>query len=197
MNTFMTLGTHFFLLLVNCYLLSPSSYPLSPPFSLSCASRLLGFPFETTLSISRLIVTGTFDRFPKLKILVAHAGAALPSLIGRLDSCVHHDVSIATRLQHAPSHYFRQLYFDAISYNPIALQALVDMVGADRIMFGTDNPFFPPPGQPLDAAGVSSTPWPSTVKVYDGIQALTSKRTQQKILIQNARNLFDLPVLSK
>lgn len=50
-----------------------------------------GFPFETTVSISRLIVSGTLDKVPDLKILVAHAGAALPSLIGRLDSCVLHD----------------------------------------------------------------------------------------------------------
>ncbi len=52
----------------------------------------LGFPFETTVSISRLIVSGTLDRVKNLKILVAHAGAALPSLIGRLDSCVAHDI---------------------------------------------------------------------------------------------------------
>ena len=51
----------------------------------------LGFPFETTVAVSRLIVMGTLDRIPKLKLLVAHAGAALPSLIGRLDSCVAHD----------------------------------------------------------------------------------------------------------
>lgn len=51
----------------------------------------LGFPFETTVSISRLIVSGTLDKVPNLKLLVAHAGAALPALIGRLDSCVAHD----------------------------------------------------------------------------------------------------------
>ncbi len=52
----------------------------------------LGFPFETTVSVSRLIVSGTLDKVPNLKILVAHAGAALPALIGRLDSCVAHDL---------------------------------------------------------------------------------------------------------
>jgi aminocarboxymuconate-semialdehyde decarboxylase len=52
----------------------------------------LGFPFETTVSIARLIVSGTLDQVPDLKLLVAHAGAALPSLIGRLDSCVAHDI---------------------------------------------------------------------------------------------------------
>jgi predicted TIM-barrel fold metal-dependent hydrolase len=51
----------------------------------------LGFPFETTVCVSRLIVTGVLDKLPKLKLLVAHAGAALPALIGRLDSCVEHD----------------------------------------------------------------------------------------------------------
>ena len=55
----------------------------------------LGFPFETTVCISRLIVSGTLDKLPKLKLLVAHAGAALPSLIGRLDSCVQHDIGIS------------------------------------------------------------------------------------------------------
>lgn len=51
----------------------------------------LGFPFETTVAVSRLIVSGTLDKIPDLKLLVAHAGAALPALIGRLDSCVAHD----------------------------------------------------------------------------------------------------------
>ena len=51
----------------------------------------LGFPFETTVAVSRLIVSGTLDKIPDLKLLVAHAGAALPGLIGRLDSCVAHD----------------------------------------------------------------------------------------------------------
>ena len=58
----------------------------------------LGFPFETTAAVSRLIVTGVLDEIPKLKILVAHAGAALPSLIGRLDSCVAHDLGKFTYL---------------------------------------------------------------------------------------------------
>lgn len=53
----------------------------------------LGFPFETTVSVSRMIVSGLLDRVPNLKVLVAHAGAAMPALIGRLDSCVEHDHS--------------------------------------------------------------------------------------------------------
>ena len=48
----------------------------------------LGFPFETTVATSRLILSGAFDRHPKLRLLLAHSGGTLPFLAGRLDSCV-------------------------------------------------------------------------------------------------------------
>jgi predicted TIM-barrel fold metal-dependent hydrolase len=70
----------------------------------------LGFPFETTVAVSRLIVSGQLDKMPNLKLLVAHAGAALPGLIGRLDSCVFHDLAIANRLEHTPTEYLQRMY---------------------------------------------------------------------------------------
>jgi predicted TIM-barrel fold metal-dependent hydrolase len=121
----------------------------------------LGFPFETTVCVSRLITSGMMDKVPNLKLLVAHAGAALPSLIGRLDSCVEHDHAICNRLQHKPSDYFKKMYFDAISYDGNALETLVNQVGSDRIVFGTDNPFFPP----LHTDDYNKAEWPSTTKV--------------------------------
>lgn len=51
-----------------------------------------GFPFETTVAISRLILAGMLDRYPGLKLLLAHAGGTLPFLAGRLDSCVSTDL---------------------------------------------------------------------------------------------------------
>ena len=48
----------------------------------------LGFPFETTASIARLILSGVFDRFPELRLMAAHAGGVLPYLASRLDACV-------------------------------------------------------------------------------------------------------------
>lgn len=155
-----------------------------------CLSWFIGFPFETTVSISRLIVSGTLDRFPKLKILVAHAGAALPSLIGRLDSCVAHDIAISNRLQKKPSDYLGQLYYDAISYNSSSLNLLIDHVGEDRIMFGTDNPFFPPPSSTMNN-GCSSELWPSTMKVYETMKVMPLKR-QEKIAYENAKFILNL-----
>lgn len=160
----------------------------------------LGFPFETSVSVSRLIVTGVLDELPKLKVLVAHAGAALPSLIGRLDSCVEHDALLCKRLQHLPSHYFRQLYFDAISYSDIALNGLINHLsvgstdpafGANRIMFGTDNPFFPPLDVP--AAEVSSAQWPSTVTVERNVNSLSGD-ISRKIMYENAVSLLNIKV---
>jgi predicted TIM-barrel fold metal-dependent hydrolase len=147
----------------------------------------LGFPMETTVCVSRLITTGALDQLPNLKLLVAHAGAALPSLIGRLDSCVEHDHTIANRLEHTPTDYLKRMYFDAISYSTPALQHLIQLVGEDRIMFGTDNPFFPPMDVPADQ--VSSAEWPSTTKVWTTLGDLDTN-TQSKIVRQNAIKLF-------
>lgn len=150
----------------------------------------LGFPFETTVSVARMIVSGTLDRHPNLKLLVAHAGAALPALMGRLDSCVAHE-SAPLPLQHAPSTYFKRLYFDAISYNGPALQSLIDQVGEDRIVFGTDNPFFPPPGVPSDTVADGLADWPSTRKVQAVLAALSPTR-RTKILSGNAADILKL-----
>ena len=147
----------------------------------------LGFPFETTVCVSRLIVSGRLDQLPKLKLLVAHAGAALPALIGRLDSCVYHDIAIAQKLQHTPTDYLKRMYFDCIAYHTPALKSLISLVGEDRIMFGTDNPFFPPPNEP----DVLNAVWPSTVKVYTTMDPLI-KDTKNKILFGNAKKILSL-----
>ena len=122
----------------------------------------LGFPFETTVCVSRLIVTGVLDELPTLQLLVAHAGAALPSLIGRLDSCVEHDHTIANRLKFKPTEYLKRLYYDNVSYSKPALDNLMAFVDEEKIMFGTDNPFFPPLGE----KDIFTAKWPSTVKVH-------------------------------
>ena len=150
----------------------------------------LGFPFETTVCVSRLIVTGVMDQLPKLKLLVAHAGAALPALIGRLDSCVAHDIAVSNRLKHAPTDYLKRMYFDAIAYSDPALDSLIGLVGVDRIVFGTDNPFFPPPSVSA-SADISSVTWPSTAKVFKTLEHLSAGSTE-KILRGNAIKVLGL-----
>jgi predicted TIM-barrel fold metal-dependent hydrolase len=152
----------------------------------------LGFPFETSVAVSRLIVSGVLERHSKLKLLLAHSGGTLPYLIGRLDSCVAHDIALSARLPHAPSFYLKRLYFDALSYHLPTLQALIQFAGADRIFFGTDHPFFPPPqptkGAPID---INTAVWPSTVSNYKLIQQLDPV-IQTAILSGNAKRVFKL-----
>ncbi len=146
---------------------------------------------ETTICVSRLIVSGAVDQFPNLKLLISHAGAALPSLIGRLDSCVIHDAAVCNRLKHAPSDYLKRFYFDAISYGEPALKSLISIVGEDRIMFGTDNPFFAPLSVPPGDIATAKVKWPSASKVLDVVDGLGPKVSQQ-ILFGNANKIFKI-----
>jgi aminocarboxymuconate-semialdehyde decarboxylase len=104
----------------------------------------MSFPFETAAAVARLILCGGFDKFPALRLLVAHGGGALPYLAARLDACVATDYASPVRLREAPSSYLRLLWYDAITYQAPALRMLMEIAGRERIMFGTDAPFFPP-----------------------------------------------------
>jgi len=100
----------------------------------------VGNPLETTVALSHMIFSGFLDRFPRLKIVTAHGGGYLPSYIGRSDNC--HTVDPNCRqMARKPSEYLKQLYFDTLVYSPSVLRHLIDQVGADRIVMGTDYPF--------------------------------------------------------
>lgn len=96
--------------------------------------------------------------------------------------------AIANKLNKAPSEYMKKFYFDAISYDPTILQSLINLVGPDRIMFGTDNPFFPP----LHAGDINTATWPSTVKVQQSIGSLANVAHRDQISFGNAAKLFQL-----
>lgn len=86
-----------------------------------------------------------------------------------------------------PSDYFKNLYFDAISYSPEALASLISLVGYDRIVFGTDNPFFPP-----HCEDVTSSIWPSTEKVFSCINSVNDPVVIEGILRGNASRLLKI-----
>ncbi|MCH5671878.1 amidohydrolase family protein [Streptomyces gilvus] len=117
----------------------------------------VGQPVETTVALSRLIFTGVLDRYPRLKLVAAHGGGYLPTYIGRSDHAwrVRPD---ARGCAEPPSAYLRRMWFDALVYTPRALRHLVEEVGADRVVLGTDHPFdmgITDPLDRLDAAGLA------------------------------------------
>lgn len=147
----------------------------------------LGFPMETTIAVTRLLLSGIFDKLPHLKLMLAHAGGTLPFLAGRIDSCVAHDLTIAHSLQHPPSWYLKKLYYDAVIYHDSGVLATVDFAEPSHIMFGTDHPFFPPP------SGSSSKRW---LSVDSNLEALDhaglDQETKIGILGANAIRLLNL-----
>jgi aminocarboxymuconate-semialdehyde decarboxylase len=102
----------------------------------------LGFPFETSIAVARLVLGGVLGRFPDLKVLAAHGGGTLPFLAGRFDVAWRAAPALRQRLPRPPSEDLARIHADAVVYHPRALRALVDLVGPERVVFGTDHPFF-------------------------------------------------------
>ena len=104
-------------------------------------TNLIGNPLETTIMVANLMFSGALDELQELKILLAHGGGFAPYQVGRF---VHgHKVRPETRANSASSAkaLLRRFYFDTITHDPQALRYLIELVGAGRIVVGTDSPF--------------------------------------------------------
>lgn len=101
----------------------------------------LGNPFETGLAAARLIFGGVLDRFPRLAVCLAHAGGALPYLVGRLDRVYRVRREAREKIRRPPRTYLRRFTYDTIAHHGPALQYLVGLVGADRVALGSDYRF--------------------------------------------------------
>lgn len=106
-------------------------YNLSPP---------VGFVFDTTLAISRMLYDGFFERYPNLRMILAHGGGTLPFLIGRLDHCHQNIPACSTGTNHPPSDFLDRFYLDSVVFTKGALDLCIETVGPDRILFGSDYP---------------------------------------------------------
>jgi aminocarboxymuconate-semialdehyde decarboxylase len=100
-----------------------------------------GNPQDTALAATRLIHSGLFDRFSRVRVVLVHAGGFLPYQMGRFDHAWRVRPEPKQRLQRPPSDYLEHYWFDTITHNDHALAWLVDFVGDDRVMLGTDLPY--------------------------------------------------------
>jgi aminocarboxymuconate-semialdehyde decarboxylase len=138
--------------------------------------NLCGNPFDTAIAASHLIFGGVLDAFPKLEVSLPHAGGALPILRGRLDQGYRTRPECQT-IPRPPSEYLKRFTYDTISYSAPQLEDLVRLVGAGRIMVGSDYCF--------DIA------YEEPVKFVTGIASLTETERAQ-ILWDNAARLLRL-----
>ncbi len=116
---------------------------LQGAFSLN---TLIGYPHETTLAVSRLIFSGVLERHPDLKIVLSHGGGTLPFLRGRLNlgysaSGYEANAECRAHIRMPPGDYLNNLFFDTCVGSHESLLFLIDLVGSDRVMFGSDFPY--------------------------------------------------------
>ncbi|MCC6473060.1 MAG: amidohydrolase [Burkholderiales bacterium] len=103
-------------------------------------TNLLGNPFESAVAAAHLIFGGVMDRFPRLQIVLPHAGGAFPWLVWRL----HRGWEVRADLkhvQHGPAEYLKRFYYDTVGYSDYVVDYLVRVVGTERILMGSDYCF--------------------------------------------------------
>lgn len=152
----------------------------------------LGFPLETTIAVTRMLLCGVWSRFANLKVLIAHSGGTLPFLAGRIESCIEHDAHLkrADKIEERKKIWDvlkNNIYLDAVIYSDLGLKTALNVSGHDRVMFGqfltwisqsrfadssagTDHPFFPP----LEA---DDKPWPSVTSNTQAVSDALGEHT--------------------
>jgi predicted TIM-barrel fold metal-dependent hydrolase len=164
----------------------------------------LGFPLETTIAITRVYLSGVFDRHRDLTFLLAHSGGTLPFLAGRIESCVAHEREFTVNGGDKPGPVRSlwevlktNIYLDAVVYGEPGMKAALEAAGGadgdgsgwERLMFGTDHPFFPP----LQTEG-GEEKWlsvESNLRAIEGVCKNDEKR-KRMILGENAVRVFGL-----
>jgi aminocarboxymuconate-semialdehyde decarboxylase len=117
--------------------------------------NLIGNPAETTLALGHLIFGGVLERHPDLRVVLVHGGGFAPYQVGRWDRGFSTAArGAAEHLTTAPSEWLRRLWFDTVLHSPTSLRHLIDVVGVEHVLLGSDYPFVmgePEPVRSLDA----------------------------------------------
>jgi aminocarboxymuconate-semialdehyde decarboxylase len=100
-------------------------------------SNLVGNPFETTVAAAHLVLSGTMGRHPRLRVLLAHAGGAIVALSGR----IRHGQATVAAAGPPGNELLGRFLFDTVTHDPELLRTLVERVGPDRVLLGSDYPF--------------------------------------------------------
>jgi aminocarboxymuconate-semialdehyde decarboxylase len=160
----------------------PWDMPSSPRLERWMARWLTGMPAETHLSIMALILGGTLDRVSEdLKICFAHGGGSFAFWVGRMDNAWHRRPDLIATSERPPSHYLSRFSVDSVVFEPNALRLLIDTMGIDNVMLGSDYPY------PL-----GEHPAGSLIRFADFID----EEGRQKMLRENAVRFLGLSSLT-
>jgi aminocarboxymuconate-semialdehyde decarboxylase len=135
----------------------------------------VGFIFDTTMAAARLIYSGIFERYPNFPYIMAHTGGALLMLLQRLDNGYRLFPDCRKHISKPPSEYAKHLYYDTACFYPPALLMAHDVVGAERILFGSDDPLI---GDDTSVVDGLSIPAADKAKILGGNAARIFKLKQ-------------------
>jgi aminocarboxymuconate-semialdehyde decarboxylase len=116
-------------------------------------NNVIGNPLETTVAVSHLIFDGVMDRYPKLKVVLPHAGGYLAHYWARMDHGWRARPDCRTVIKKKPSSYLEKFYFDTITFDRGMLENMVERFGADHVVLGTDYPYDMGMEHPVDFIG--------------------------------------------
>jgi aminocarboxymuconate-semialdehyde decarboxylase len=149
----------------------------------------IGRPADLCLALSRLIVRGILEDFPGATIVASHGGGGICEVIGRMnyayelqDEAYFLGSYAPMKIKHEPGHYLKRMYFDTVTYHPPAAQLVIDTVGPDHVLYGSDAP-------PLTSLK------PRAIKLVEGLKV--SNEDREKIFWRNAAKLLKLDLPSR
>lgn len=104
-------------------------------------TNAVGQPLETALALSQMIFSGVFERFPGLKLCAAHGGGYFPFYLGRFEQAYRERKECRRHISKSPAEFVRQIWFDTVVFRSDAIGYLASVVGADRVVMGSDSPY--------------------------------------------------------
>lgn len=117
----------------------------------------IGFVFDTTAAAARLIYSGIFERYPNFPYILAHTGGALLMVLERLDNGYRLFPDCRKHIGRLPSEYAMRLYYDTCSFFGPALKMAHELVGADHLLWGSDDPFIGSDSAHVENLSISQT----------------------------------------
>ena len=103
-------------------------------------TAILGFLFDTTVAVTRLVFAGVFEKLPELKLVLGHLGGTMPWVAERADRGYEAYTECRKHISRPPTEYFRRLWIDTVNFQPHALRMAVEFMETDRLVLGTDYP---------------------------------------------------------
>ena len=156
---------------------------------------IFGWPYETTLAMSRMVMSGMFDEFPNLKVIAHHTGGMVPFFEGRLGPGLdtlgsrtpkdEQDL-VKTNIKGRPLDHFRKFYADTASFGAVGqIVCGMGFFGVDHMLFASDMPFDPEKGPGFIR---------DTIRAIEAMAIAPADRA--KIYEENARRVLKLPKAS-